>query len=300
MNARFLTLGLLATLAAACKPPPALTDDNDTDTSDPTKLSLVQVIPAFFRDFDDNSALLPDYIVALEAGLAEQGIDLTSTDLDNRGFTIDPLTAEFLGGAVQPPGTNAADQTPVVLFGQSTHDFAANQAAALDPDQVCIESNSTVYYQRTYTTDVDAFEAGTTDVARSTNEVRKELSFIAAGWYDLYKDFRSFDTGDGRHVLIARAWSDKVAQADGGNNEFRQSFTGELYIQDGDKTTRMYAIWPEISIGLGPDAMRSLIRDSLDEGYQNADAFMDDPTATKCNRDKNDREAARDSFPARE
>ncbi len=287
MNSRFLTLGLIALVATACKPPPTLTDDNDTDTSDPSTLSLAQVMPALFRDFDDNTADLPAYIDALEAGLVSQGVKLDSANLDERSFSIDPLAESFLGGAVQPPGTNTADQTSVVAFGLSKKDFAANKSAAMQPNQVCIESDSTVSYTRTYSTDVDAFNAGTTDVARSTNEVRKELSFIASGWYDLYKDFRTFDTTDGRHVMIARAWADKIAVADGGTNEFRQSFTCELYIEDGTTTKRMYAIWPEISIGLGPDAMRSLITDSLDEGYKNAEAFMADSTVPDCKNDRN-------------
>lgn len=283
MNFRFLSFGLIALAATACKPPPTLTDDNTTGD-----LSLSEVIPLFFRDFDADSAKLPDYIDALEAGLTDQGVDLTSTNLDDRSFSIEPLGEANLGGAVQPPDTNPADQTSVVTFGLSTHDFAANQSAGLEPNQVCIESDSTVSYTRTYTTDVDAFKAGTTDVARSTNAIRKELSFIASGWYDLFKDFRTFDTNDGRHVMLARAWADKIAVADGGKNEFRQSFTAELYIEDGTTTKRMYAIWPEISIGLGPDAMRALIRDSLDEGYVNAEAFMTDSAVPDC---KNDRAA---------
>jgi hypothetical protein len=283
MNFRFLSLGLIALVATACKPPPELTDDSTGEG-----LSLSEAIPLFFRDFDEDAAKLPDYIDALEAGLADQGVDLASTNLDDRSFSIDPLTSDFLGGAVQPPDTDPAEQTSVVAFGLSNKDFAANQTAALEPNQVCIESDSTVSYTRTYSTDVAAFEAGTTDVARSTNVIRKELSFIASGWYELYKDFRSFETNDGRKVLVARAWSDKVAKADGGKNEFRQSFTAELYIEDGTTTKRMYAIWPEISIGLGPDAMRSLITDSLDEGYQNAEAFMADSSVPDC---KNDRSA---------
>lgn len=282
MNSRFLTLGIVTVVAAACKPPPELTDDTTGEG-----LSLSEAIPLFFRDFDDDPDKLPEYIDALEKGIEDQGVNLDEPDLQKRSFTIDPIPADFLGGAAQPPGTNTEDQGPVVLFGRSTHPFAANLSTALEPNQVCIESNSTVSYTRTYATDASAFEAGTTDVARSTVELRKELSIIASGWLDLFKDFRSFDTTDGRHVLLARSWSDKIAEADGNNNkEFRQSFTAELYIEDGDKTKRMYAIWSEIDIGLPDDFMLKTVRDSLQEGFDNADLFMTDSTVPDCANDR--------------
>ena len=150
-------------------------------------LTLTEAIPAFFRDFDQDSAALPNLVVQLEAGLDEEGIDIDAEDHKTRALTLDPLTDAFLGGANAPDGVEAADQTPVVVFGRSTFDFDTNKETALEPNQVCIESDSTVQYTRTYTDGEACFRDGSCDVTRSDVEIRKELSFIAAGWFDLFK-----------------------------------------------------------------------------------------------------------------
>ncbi|MCB9682837.1 MAG: hypothetical protein H6733_15325 [Alphaproteobacteria bacterium] len=269
MTMRYLAPLAMVVLASACKPPDDLVDDTtDTDTA----LSLADVFPLLFKDFEQGPDRLGELVDAMEAEIAAKGIDLDGA-LDQRSFTLAPLTHDGLD-VTFPPGTNAEDQQPVVVLGRSSHTFADNLGTALEANQVCIESDSTVYYDRTYTSDLGCFEDASCDALTSTNEVRKELSILAAGWYDLFKDFKHAQTADGRDILAARSWTEEVFEGDGGGT-FKQTFTAELWIENSAGTVdRVYAIWTEIEIALiGPDAMRSLITTSLDEGFQRADDF---------------------------
>ncbi len=103
--------------------------------------------------------------------------------------------------------------------------------------------------------------------------MRKENP-LAKAWYDLYKDFRSVDLGDGREALISRSWADKVYQGDNGRTDFAQSYVAEAWIPQEGQLLRVYASWFEINIGLGDDAMAGLIIDGIAEGMENADAFL--------------------------
>lgn len=275
-------LSLLATLAllSGCTPPVPL-----------ESASLRDVIPRLFSDFDggEGTESLDVLVEVLERELEEADVDLDG-ELVQRQFTLynpeeenpdfKPLGNDQLGGATPPPGTDPADQIAVVNFGRSRQDFATNLEVLLEKNQVCIESNTTVYYDRTYTSDEAAFASGSADVLTSTNEVRKELSFLAAGWYDLFKDFRRVTLSDGREGVVGRSWIEEVYEGDGGGI-FSQTYTSEAWIDDGaGGALRMYAFWGEIDIGLSTVAMRDLIADSLEQGFIRGDNFADDADPT--------------------
>lgn len=283
MNRSFL---VAVVVASACTPPPPI--------ESPT---LAEVLPQLFARFDvEDGAELPAIVAQLELALADADVDVdgpsserqfTLHDPDLRDGGGDPLGADQLGGARPPPETDPERQIAVVAFGRSPEDFATNVDVALEPNQVCIESDTTVYYARTYLGDVEAFRNGTVAVLASTNEVRKELSFLAAGWYDLYKDFRRGTLDDGRGFLVARSWIDEVFEGDGGG-VFRQTYTVETWIADGDGgVLRAYAFWGEIDIGLTSVAMRDLVAESLLDGFERSDRFAaDDDVAAYCMQDR--------------
>jgi hypothetical protein len=230
-------------------------------------------------------AALVEADVAVDGPSSERQFTLHDPDLREGGGT--PLGPELLGGATPPPDTDPDLQIGVVAFGRSREGFGANVEVLLEPNQVCIESDTTVYYARTYEGDVQGFRAGTSSLLRSTNEVRKELSLLAAGWYDLYKDFRRGTLDDGRALVVARSWIDRVFEGDGGG-VFRQTYTVEAWLDDGaGRVLRAHAFWGEIDIGLPTVAMRDLIADSLIFGFERADRFaVDADVATYCIQDR--------------
>jgi hypothetical protein len=280
----------LALGAAACKAPDELSHDTDTDV---TTLSLAEALPALFTDFEQGCDRLGELVQFVEAGRKAEDIEWEGGK-DAQTRSIDPLPHEGLD-VTFPEGTDPANQTPVVAFGLSAEGIGINIEVAAEPNQVCIESDSTVYYDRVYSEGSAAcLTDGSCDVARSMVEVRKELKPIATGWYDLHVDFRRCTLDDGRTFLAQRAWADKVFPADKPNQAFKQSFVAQLWVEGSSeigagKTERVYAIWPEIDIGLPADFMRSTIANSLIEGFENADDYAevtDGDYASYCPNDR--------------
>jgi len=272
-------LGVVGIVTVGCKPaeeaPPA-----DTDAT----YSMADAATYVFSGFEGDEAELATALLDLERAMG--AVDLTASDPKDRAYTIDKLTADELGGATAPPGADPANQIASLVLGLSNKDIAANDTLVLETNQVCIESNTTVYYERTFTSDTGCFTDGSCDILRSTNEVRKE-NLLAKAWYDLYKDFRHVDLGDGRVALISRSWADKSYKGDNEANEFTQTFTSEIWIPSGTETLRAYAMWAEIKIGIGADALQNIIIDGIDEGMQNADKFLDgDMSYCRLDRDR--------------
>lgn len=258
-------IALSAALLVGCGTPDELPED---------LLDLTEALPGLFRDFEGDDAQLVEYLEVIEESLASRDDLAWEGDEDVRRFLLDPLPHEGLD-VTTPPGTSPDDQLPVVAFGVSRHDFDTNLPLRAELNQVCIESNTTVYYRRTFTEGGDCLVDGSCDISRSTNEVRKE-SLVARAWYDLFKDFKRLEMPDGRRVILARSWSEEVFEADGGGgNAFKQTFTAEVWLEDGATTKRVYAIWPEIVLGLPDDGVRSLVADGLDENMANTDDYLD-------------------------
>lgn len=273
------TMFLALVFATACKP----ADEAPDDVPEGGTYSLESGPVYLFSGFEGDAAELGLAVLDLEAAM--EGIDFTTVAKD-RAFTLPKLTADDLGGATAPPGTDPENQVATVLLGKSVHDLAANYAVTTEPNYVCIESDTTVFYGRTFTSDTACWNDKTCEYLRTTNEVRKE-NFLAKAWYDLFKDYRLITLSDGREALVARSWTEAVFAGDGGNTEFAQNFTAEVWIPSGEETLHLYAIWAEINIGLGPDTMQTLIIDGLQQGMDFTDEFISGtPTADYCPNDR--------------
>lgn len=233
-------------------------------------LSLEDGATFLFSGFEGEAEDLEKAILDVEAEIKQVDLSVVAKD---RAFTLPKLTADKLGGATAPEGTDPNNQVATVLLGRSEHDFDANYELALEANYVCIESDTTVFYGRTFVEGEDCWAGRTCSFLRTTNEVRKE-NILAKAWYDLFKDYRRVELSDGRTAMIARSWTEEVFPGDNGNTEFAQNFSAELWIPDGSATLRAYAIWTEINIGLGPDAMQTLVIDGLDQGFEFGDGFM--------------------------
>jgi len=270
---------------AACTPPPELVDETEG-------LSLTEIIPRLFAQQEAEEDTVRALVGALEDRLDALEVPLDGARRD-REFSLEPLTPDEMGGADWPEGALAEDQDAVVVFSRGRHDWDTALATVLQPNQVCIESKTTVYYQRDYTSDDDCFRSGQCDRLTSVNEVRKELSIIANGWYDLTKDFRRLALDDGRRVVVARAWLPRIFPLNG-NNRAVQTCTSEVWLEADDTVLRMFALWGQLEIGLPRTAMRDLTASTLDEAMQRQDLWneTEDPS-TYCNQDRdraNDRE----------
>ena len=226
-----------------------------------------------FTHFDDDEALVGEYLYNLEDFILT--LDLQG-DLNDRTFSPAVMTPDDVGTVPFPEGQDPEKQAAVAVAGISQHPVQAHLELATEPNQVCIESGSTVYYERTFTSDVDCFVDGTCDVLTSTNEVRKET--ISKVWYDLFKDFRRITLSDGREALLARSWQEEVFFADNGKDTMNQTFTVEVWLpsaEDENVTLRYYAMWLAADMLVSdPNIIGGLVKSGIDEGYAFSESFL--------------------------
>ncbi len=250
-------------LTIACKPPPEAPEEVG-------ELSRFLFSEFYGEDESLQSGAegMRDYLLSvdLEAGLRD------------RELTIPSLRVIDVGDITLPDGFDPETQVSVAISGLSQHDLATAIEIVLEPNQVCIESDTTKYYTRTYTTDTACFGDGSCVELTSTNEVRKE-NFLANIWYDLDKEFRVVTLEDGTDVLLARSWISGDALTDNGNGSIEQSLTVEAWIPHPDDPTitmRYSAMWSSVDLsGVGDDLWANLVTSGLDEGFENSDTFID-------------------------
>ena len=208
-------------------------------------------------------------------------LDLASEDSSARAITLSELTTERLGSAPPPDysvladGEEAQNQVPVALSGRSIHDYDANRSLVAETNHVCIESNTTKQFVRTYTSDLGCFEDGSCSSVSTFNEVRKE-SLLAKVWYDVHKTYTELELADGRRVMFGRAHLDEIAYADGGSNRWEQLYSIEMWLEETEGTTlHYYAFWSAVHLpALGDGLYAAQVESGLDEGNLNADNFL--------------------------
>lgn len=229
-----------------------------------------------FQHFEDEDP------AELQAGLLNlvpflEAEDL-SLDAKDRAVTMPVLDGPSLGGLSIPAGAAAEDQIPVALAGRSVHALDDQRALAVEPNQVCIESESTVWAGRTFLSDEGCFADGSCDTLETLTEVRKE-NFLAKVWYDMYKDYRAFELedeeGNVTRAIVGRAWIDEVSPGDGGSSSWDQLFHLDVSLEDGGETLRWFSMWSSITLtGLTDDAYANLVIDGIADAYTFGDEFI--------------------------
>jgi len=201
-------------------------------------------------------------------------LDLANAELDDRTFSMSPLQNDDWGGIEGSP-EDPAMQLPLAVAALSDHDLTANIDLAGNKNHVCIDSNTTVYYDREFDSQKKCFLDGDCDTLRTTNEIRKE-SVIAKVWYDMYKDYRVITDEDGKETaLISRSWTDKVWMGDNGKNSWDQIYAIDVSIPEGDQTLRYVVFWSAVTIGgVADDFYVNLVKTGIEEGYLNSDRFV--------------------------
>ena len=219
-----------------------------------------------------------DYLLATVDGFQDYllGVDMEGST-DDRAVTPPFLTTEDLGGAVAPDGADADLQVNVAVSALSTATLAQTRTLIVDPNQVCISADSSVYYQRTFDTDADCFEDGSCDWLEVSNETRTE-TILADVWIDTQGEYRMVTTEDDQTVLFGRTWMPAQAVADDGSNSWDQRYTLDLWVPhptNTGETLRMTTMWSSVSIsGVNEDLYLILVKGGLDEGFENATAFL--------------------------
>ncbi len=263
-TAALVAVPALAVISTACKPPVEAPED------------LGQASRFAFQHFDTEGG---EEVVAAVLDTIEPhilGIEDLSGNSADRTVAPPPLLPDHWGTITGNADADPQEQVPVAVAGESIHGIAAHVGLVAEPNYVCVESDTTVYAQRTFTTDVACFVDGSCDKVETVQETRKE-SALADVWYDWNKDYRTFELEDGRQLMVGRGWVDQAWTTDGGNGSWDQSYTLDIWLQDGDRTLRYVSNWSSVTLSTVNDGIwASLVESGTVEAGENADAFLTD------------------------
>jgi len=252
-----------------------------------------------FRHFDDSD---PTVMGGGFANLEPHLLTAGQVPPSETTVSMPILDGADLDGHPIPDGVSASDQVPIAGTGLSMYPLPAQLTLILEPNQVCIESSSTVWAHRTLLTPTGCFAAAECPLSTLT-EVRKE-TLIAQGWIDQPKEYRwfEFDGPDGAtvDVIAGRSWIDQVYEGDGGINSWDQLFHLDVFMEnreDPATTIRWFSVWSSVTItGVSDDLYASMIVHGLEEALQFGDEFIAgdivsctlDRDAEKPERDQSD------------
>ena len=236
---------------------------------------------------EDGEGAMPAGLLSLETYLLS--IDLAAEDVDDRAFSLSPLVEGELDGATYDSTVDLALQLPVAVPGQTTLTMEEEVGLMMEPNQVCIASNTTAWSEVVTVSGGDCFESGECDLMETTNEFL--IDSISDGWLDVVTNYRWVELEDGRMAVVARGWMPEKAPALSGDNSWDTRFTFQAWIpsEDGSTTERYYAFWSSVS-GVPDDLYTTLVVNGLDEYFLNTQAYV---AGEECSNDR-DREYDRE------
>ena len=259
--------GLLSLLA--CQPPVEAPEE------------LGELLLYTFAEFDNED---DEYLTATLDGFTDYllSVDMAG-DVNARAITPPILTNEDLGSVTPPAGADPQAQVNVAVSALSTASMDQTVGLILDPNQVCITADSSVYYQRSFDTDTACFADGSCDWLEVTNETRTE-SVLADVWIDTQGEFRRVTReDDGAAVIFGRSWMPEAAVSDDGDNSWDQRYTFDLWLPHPTASSilRMTAMWSSVSFE--ESLYVGLVKNGLDEAFENAAAFL---AGEDCSNDR--------------
>ena len=268
-------------LFVACKPPVDAPKEID------------DLSAYMYANFDgngtDGDGALPAAVITLEDYLLTLDLALSS-DVDDRAVSLSALTAADLDGTAAPDGVDLTAQVGVAVSAETPLTMQQEVAMIMDTNQVCIASDSTAYHKVNVLSGGDCFADGECDLLETSNEFL--IDSISDGWLDTFKDYRWVTLEDDRKAVVSREWMPNVAPATSGDNSWDQRFAVVVWLpsDDGSKTYRYYAIWSSVTTILTDDLYANMVKDGLDDYYNNTVAFSN---GEECDKDR-DREYDRE------
>lgn len=291
---RWWMLGGLALGVAGCEeePPPPLNEDGQT-------------ISAFlFRHFDDadtkemvrglEEVLLP-LMRTRVAAVADPSDDMSSDWLAE----LPTLEEEDLGTLTMPTGVTSAEQKfPYARVRVSDHPVADHRTLALEPNRICLESETTRWAEREFTSDTACFGDGSCSRLTAVQATYKQNP-LAKIWYDQLFDLRVFELDDGAggtvEALVTRGWIEERWFSRNGGNSWDQIWSLDVVIDEGEGSLGWNAYWTSLQVSLLTDG---LLRDSIQGGlhqsaywtehFMNSGNAHEDCTGGPVNNDRDD------------
>jgi len=244
-----------------------------------------------FREFAQDEEIVAAGLVNLREWMLEQDL---AADVEERVVTLPVIKGANLDIYSIPEGVEADAQVPIGLPGLSPHGVSKHLDTILEPNQVCIESGTTKYAERTFLTDKQCFRSGECAELSTLTEVFKQNP-LAKVWYDMYKDYRAIELEDLGTAYIGRTWLEEQFIGENGTTSWDQTFSVDVFMpaEKNGESLRYFAMWSSISVPLINDtSYAGLVRDGIQEAYNFSDEFLNGDIVS-CT---NDREAPRSDF----
>ena len=231
---------------------------------------------------EDGERALPAGLLTLEDYLHTLDLSL-SADVDNRTVSLSPLTAADLDGTSAPEGVDLSLQVGVAVSAETSLTMEQEVSLMMDTNQVCIAADSTAYHAVTVLSGRDCFADASCDRMETDNEFF--IDSLSDGWLDTKKDYRWIELDDGRKAIVAREWMPNIAPATSGSNSWDQRFAIVVWLPnpEGTKTLRYYALWSSVTTILTDEIYANLVKDGLDDYYNNTIAFIN---GDDCDKDR--------------
>lgn len=262
---RALSFVLIAAVATGC-----------ARTREPAPQDLDGLVHYLFRNFEDPVAL-QDAMENLTPWLEDVG----RTEAAQEGFVLTSL-AELDVAAFEHPDRNLGDAIGVVVGGVSPFTVHEHAEAILLDDQVFTDPTSYSYFDREIVEGDPIGFAACADLVRTHNLVEKTKMGVTIP-YELEKDFRWVELGDEpddqRTAIVAVAWVPESACNEGGGNCVNQSFSMEVYYDQGlGDTVRLMASYNEVKTSadsiLTFDAKVAIAVNGIRSIFESTDAFL--------------------------
>jgi len=242
----------------------------------PTELSgLVRFL---FAEHDNEDPTVMEQGLGNLAALLD-AVDLTGDAVD-RSWIPGALIADDIEGLTRPEDRDLAALLSIALAGQSAFGTQDHALLQIQSDQLPGEPTAT-RYERLVTEPEDpaCFVSGECEHLRTSNDVRRE-NFLMSVDFMLRKDFRwssvgtEADAGEDRpRAIAARSWFEQSWPGDNGNTMLWQSYSLDLWLDDGKGAARRFqALWSESEVvDVSEDVLRNVLRNSIGDVYVAAD-----------------------------
>ena len=214
----------------------------------------------------------------LEQGLANLQALLDDVDLEgaaaDRAWIPGGLIEEDLEGISRPADRDLSDLLGITVAGLSSFPVADHALLQSQEDQLPAEPTATRYV-RSFLAPEDplCFADGECARMQTLNDARRE-NFLMSVDFMLFKDFVWSRVGteeeagqDRPHALVARSWFEESWEGDTGATVLWQSFSLDVWLEDGTGATqRFQTLWSESQIvDVDEDIVRNVLRESIDD-----------------------------------
>ncbi len=231
---------------------------------------MTEILTYMFVNWED-----PEALAAASDNLKPWLDDNAAAEQTVDGYQLEPLDPDDIGDSVVYPSDAVfADQLGAAGGNVSGFGLSDHARHMVVKDQTFANEKSYNAYDRTVVEgNAGTFKSGS-GLIRTDNYVSTQVLIYEIP-YDLKKDYR-WVTGESSKSIIGRSWIEEVGCNDGGGTCLLQSFSVDVFMDNGaNSTQRLTATWAQTKPSLGDDFMVDSLADGLQDVFEGTDAWLE-------------------------